>query len=213
MRPSKRNPRAELAKRILDVTLSIGILFAFLPLLIAIAVWIRLDSPGPILYRGERVGRFGRRFYILKFRTMVVDADRRGPSSVSEDDERVTRAGRFLRRFKLDELPQLINVLRGEMSLVGPRPQVPWAVQLYTAEEQELLNARPGLTDWASIRFRNEAELLKGSADPDGDYLKKIAPLKHQLALQYVRQQSFRTDLRILAQTVRAVLSNRKHSQ
>jgi len=136
-----------------------------------------------------------------KFRTMVVDADKIGPSSTAGDDPRITRPGKFMRRFKLDELPQLFNVLRGEMSFVGPRPQVQWAVDLYTPEERLLLSVRPGITDFASLRFRNEDEILKGSADPDKDYLEKIAPQKIKLGLHYVRNQSLLTDLKLIVAT------------
>src|SRR6185437_14093478 len=148
---------------------------ALSPLFMAIAAWVKLSSPGPVLYAGLRIGRGGVPFRMLKFRTMVVNADALGASSTSADDARLTSAGRVLRRFKLDELPQLVNVLRGDMSFVGPRPQVGWAVELYTPEERELLSVRPGITDFASLKFRNEGEILRGSADPDRDYLEKIA--------------------------------------
>jgi lipopolysaccharide/colanic/teichoic acid biosynthesis glycosyltransferase len=143
---------------------------------------------------------------MLKFRSMVVGADRRGASSTSEDDPRITSVGRLLRRFKLDELPQLLNVLRGDMSFVGPRPQVQWAVDLYSDEERALLSLRPGVTDFASLRFRNEGEILKGSSDPDRDYLLKIAPAKIRLGLHYVRNCSLWTDLRIITATALSVL-------
>jgi lipopolysaccharide/colanic/teichoic acid biosynthesis glycosyltransferase len=139
---------------------------------------------------------------MLKFRTMVANADRMGATSTADDDARLTVAGRFLRRFKLDELPQLINVLLGEMSFVGPRPQVEWAVKLYNPEEQHLLSIRPGITDFASLRFRNEGEILHGSIDPDRDYLEKIAPHKIRLGLYYVRNYSFSIDAKILAATL-----------
>lgn len=208
MQPGRANEAGEFAKRAFDVAVSMTLLAFSAPLLVALAVWISLESPGPVLYAGERVGRFGRRFRMLKFRTMRTGADRLGPSSTSEDDPRITRAGRLLRKYKLDELPQLINVLRGEMSLVGPRPQVRWAVDLYTPGQRELLTVRPGITDWASLRFRNEGEILRGSADPDRDYLEKIAPEKIRLGLEYVRRRSLRTDLEILTQTVKTLLSN-----
>jgi lipopolysaccharide/colanic/teichoic acid biosynthesis glycosyltransferase len=204
----RQNCAGEFAKRVVDAAVSFTLLAVLAPLLAAIALAIAFNSPGPVLYAGERVGRRGRRFRILKFRTMRADAERSGPSSTSEDDPRITRPGRFLRRYKLDELPQLINVLRGEMSLVGPRPQVPWAVELYTPEQRELLTVRPGITDWASLRFRNEGEILRGSPDPDRDYLEKIAPEKIRLGLEYVRRRSLRTDLEILALTVKTLLTN-----
>jgi lipopolysaccharide/colanic/teichoic acid biosynthesis glycosyltransferase len=193
-------------KRALDLCLSLPGLIASSPVLFALAVLIKLDSRGPIFYRGVRVGKGGRPFRIFKFRTMVVNAEQLGGSSSSDDDSRLTRAGRFLRRYKLDEMPQLLNVLAGHMSLVGPRPQVQWAVDLYTAEERELLSVRPGITDYASIRFRNEGEILCGSADPDRDYLEKIAPEKIRLGLEYVANHSLWIDARIIAATLWAIV-------
>jgi len=188
-------------KRVLDVVLaSLGLVF-LAPFLAAIAAWIKLADPGPVFYTGVRVGKGGAPFRIIKYRTMIVEAEKVGPSSTAGDDPRITAPGRFLRRFKLDELAQLINVLRGDMSFVGPRPQVQWAVDLYTPEERLLLTVRPGITDFASLRFRNEGEILAGSLDPDKDYLEKIAPLKTKLGLYYVRTQSLSTDLRIIAAT------------
>lgn len=193
-------------KRVLDLVLGLLLLCLLLPLLGALALWIRLSDPGPVLYAGTRVGRGGRPFRMLKFRTMAVNADQAGPSSTAGDDPRITRPGRVLRRLKLDELPQLFNVIRGDMSFVGPRPQVQWAVDLYTPEERLLLSVRPGITDFASLRFRNEAEILQGSADPDRDYLVKIAPGKIRLGLTYVRRLSFATDVRLIVATALSVL-------
>ena len=137
---------------------------------------------------------------------MVVNADRIGGSSTPDDDPRITKAGYFLRRYKLDELPQLINVLLGEMSFVGPRPQVEWAVALYSPEEREVLNVKPGITDYASLRFPNEGEILKGSTDPDRDYIEKIHPEKMLLSLEYVRNRSMWVDLSIILQTIAAII-------
>ena len=192
-------------KRLFDLILSLLGLIVLAPLLAALALLIKLDSPGPVFYRGVRAGCFAKPFRIFKFRTMVVNADKIGGSSTAEDDPRVTRTGRFLRKYKLDELPQLFNVLAGEMSLVGPRPQVPWAVDLYTEEERCILRVRPGITDPASLEFRDEGGMLRGSANPDKDYLEKIHPEKMRLSLEYVRTQSLRLDCRILWQTVTAV--------
>jgi lipopolysaccharide/colanic/teichoic acid biosynthesis glycosyltransferase len=189
-------------KRALDLIIALFGLVLLSPLLIAIAVWIKLSSPGPVFYSGVRVGKDGRPFRMLKFRTMVVNADKLGGTSTKADDPRLTSTGRFLRRFKLDELPQLINVLRGDMSFVGPRPQVEWAVQLYSQEERQLLSVRPGITDFASLRFRNEGEILRGSADPDREYLEKIAPHKIRLGLYYVGHYSFTVDVKILVATL-----------
>jgi lipopolysaccharide/colanic/teichoic acid biosynthesis glycosyltransferase len=146
---------------------------------------------------------------MVKFRTMVANADRLGGSSTSDDDPRITGIGKKLRRLKLDELPQLINVLKGEMSLVGPRPEVPQEVARYTEEERELLSVRPGITDWASVRFRGEGAILKGSANPHETYLRLIRPEKMRLGLEYVRDRSLETDMRILAATLKALVSPR----
>jgi lipopolysaccharide/colanic/teichoic acid biosynthesis glycosyltransferase len=193
-------------KRIMDFTLAVIGIALLSPVLLWVTAWIKLADGGPVFYRGVRVGRFGLTFQMMKFRTMVVDAEKLGPSSTTAEDARITAAGRFLRRYKLDELPQLFNVLRGEMSFVGPRPQVQWAVDLYTPEEKLLLSVRPGISDFASLRFRNEAEILKGSPDPDRDYLEKIAPLKIRLGLYYVRNHSLAMDLKLIIATALAVV-------
>jgi lipopolysaccharide/colanic/teichoic acid biosynthesis glycosyltransferase len=194
------------SKRAFDLLSSILGLLALSPILIATALAIRIDSPGPVFYRGTRVGLAGRLFHMLKFRTMVVNADKIGGSSTPDDDQRITRVGRFLRRYKLDELPQLINVVRGEMSLVGPRPQVKWAVDLYTPEERRVLTVKPGITDYASLRFPNEGEILKGSTDPDRDYMEKIHPEKMRLSLEYIELRSMRVDIGIIFQTLLAII-------
>ena len=194
-----------LAKRALDVAGSSLTLVLLSPLMLALAAWVKVTSPGPVLYRAPRVGLQGRPFRMYKFRTMVIGADRIGGSSTPDDDPRITSVGRILRRHKLDELPQLINVLTGEMSLVGPRPQVQWAVDLYSPEERQVLTVQPGITDYASLRFPNEGEILRASTDPDKDYIEKIHPEKMRLSLEYVRQRSFRTDVSILASTLIAI--------
>jgi lipopolysaccharide/colanic/teichoic acid biosynthesis glycosyltransferase len=192
-------------KRVFDVAAASLALAAFSPVLAAIALLIKRQDGGPILYAGRRVGRGGIPFAMYKFRTMVLNADKFGGSSTPDDDPRITPVGKFLRRHKLDELPQLINVVKGEMSLVGPRPQVPWAVELYSAEERQVLSVPPGMTDYASIRFPNEGEILKGSTDPDRDYMEKIHPEKMRLSLEYVRTRSMATDLKVIAQTAAAL--------
>jgi len=194
------------AKRVFDVVLSAGGLALLAPILAAVAVAIRVNSAGPVFYRGLRAGRDGRPFRIFKFRTMVVNADKIGGPSSAADDPRITRVGDFLRRYKLDELPQLLNVVKGEMSLVGPRPEVMQEVLQYTDEEKRLLDVRPGITDWASIKFRNEGEILRGSVDPHQAYLEKIRPEKIRLGLEYVQRRSLATDCRIIASTLRAIL-------
>jgi len=193
-------------KRGFDFVAALLGLLVLSPLLALFALLIKISSPGPVFYRGVRVGRFGITFRIFKFRSMVQNAETLGGSSTPEDDPRVTGIGRFLRRYKLDELPQLLNVLSGDMSFVGPRPQVPWAVELYTQEERDqIFKIRPGITDYASIRFRNESEILRGSPDPDKDYMEKIHPEKMRLSLEYVRRQSLWLDLEIVAKTLVAV--------
>lgn len=176
------------------------------PALLVFAVLTKLTSPGPVLYRGIRVGLNGKQFPILKFRTMVVNADKLGGPTTSADDPRVTAIGGFLRRFKLDELPQLLNVLRGDMSLVGPRPEVASEVEQYSAEARQLLSVRPGITDYASIKFRNEGEIVKGYADPHEAYKRLIQPEKIRLGLEYVKTNSFLGDMKILFATLKAVL-------
>jgi len=195
-----------MTKRTFDLVFAIFGLVLLSPLLFALIVFVKIDSTGPVFYRGLRVGRHGKSFCIFKFRTMVVDAEKLGGASTPEDDPRVTRVGRFLRKYKLDELPQILNVITGEMSLVGPRPQVLWAVELYTQEERIVLNARPGITDYASVRFRDEGEILRGSANPDKDYFEKIHPEKMRLSLEYVRKQSLWLDCQILWKTLEAVV-------
>jgi lipopolysaccharide/colanic/teichoic acid biosynthesis glycosyltransferase len=176
---------------------------------VTLGIWgrIKLDRNGPALYAGRRVGRGGREFRMYKFRTMVTNADAVGGPNTPNDDPRLTKTGRFLRRYKLDELPQLLNVLKGEMSFVGPRPQVPDEVAGYTAEEREILSVRPGITDWSSLRFHNEGEILAGHDDPDRAYAELIRPEKMRLGLEYVRRGTFRDDLSILLKTALLPLS------
>jgi len=185
-----------------DLVVSFTGLLVLLPVLLVLGILVKLDSCGPVFYRGVRIGRYGKAFRIFKFRTMIVDAEKFGGSSTTDDDTRITRIGKFLRTYKLDELPQLINVLKGEMSLVGPRPQVEWAVALYTPQERRVLAVRPGITDYASLRFHNEGEILKGSKEPDKDYMEKIHPEKMRLSLEYVYTYSFWKDIRIIVQTI-----------
>lgn len=165
-----------------------------------------MDSDGQVFYRGARVGRFGKPFPIYKFRTMVANAEKIGGSSTADDDPRITRIGRLLRKYKLDELPQLINVLKGEMSLVGPRPEVQEYVDMYTGEEKAILQLRPGITDWASLWNSDEGAILAGSEDPDKAYLELIRPTKLKLQLQYVRDHSLWVDIEILILTVLKLL-------
>ena len=195
-----------LAKRAFDMMVASTLLLLLAPLLILVALTIWRHDRGPLLYRAKRIGRGGGSFTMFKFRTMVLNADQIGASSTADDDSRITPIGGFLRRYKLDELPQLFNVVNGTMSLVGPRPQVEWAVDFYTEEERAVLQVPPGITDYASLFFPNEGEVLNGSADPDRDYMEKIHPMKMRLCLRYVRERSFATDLKILSLTALTVV-------
>lgn len=193
-------------KRAFDIVFSLFGLLLLSPLIVVVSILVRVESLGDAFYRGERVGLNGKLFNILKFRSMIADAAKLGGTSTSQDDPRVTRIGSLIRKYKIDEIPQLINVLCGDMSFVGPRPQVEWAVKLYNDSERRLLSVRPGITDYASIAFRNEGEILKGSKDPDKDYLEKIAPEKIRLGLKYVDNHNLWIDLKIIAATIRAVI-------
>lgn len=189
-------------KRIIDLCISGFGLLLISPVLLALAIWIKIDSKGPVFYKSERVGKNGKTIKVLKFRTMVQNADQIGGASTADDDPRITSAGRYLRRFNLDELPQLINVLKGEMSIVGPRPEVPEEVETYSEEEKEILSVKPGMTDYASIEFNNEGEILEGSENPHQTYREEIRPEKIRLARKYVREQSTWVDLKIIAKTL-----------
>ena len=195
-------------KRIIDVLGSAFGLILLSPLLLAAAAAIKLTSPGPVLFTQERVGRGFRRFRILKLRTM----HHRGgqailpvPQITSGGDPRVTRVGRILRKLKLDELPQLVNVLRGDMSLVGPRPEVPRYVELFRTDYEEVLRCRPGLTDLASIKYRHEEEILAAAPDPEQAYVTTVLPDKIALGKEYVRTRSILLDLRIMLKTLRVL--------
>lgn len=190
----------------MDLLLTVPALVLLSPLLVLIAGWVRADSPGPALFRQQRVGRGGRLFRIHKFRTMRVH-DGTGPQVTVAGDARVTRAGRWLRRTKLDELPQLIDVLNGDMSLVGPRPEVPHYMALYPAEARaRILSVRPGITDRAAIEFKDEERILAAAADPAAAYVAHIMPIKQRYYLAYVARHSVAGDLRILWDTLKALL-------
>lgn len=198
-----------LTKRWFDIVAALAGLALLAPLMLVLAAWIKVDSAGPVLYRQRRVGRNGVPFRIVKFRTMHTSAEEIGQLSLA-DDARATRAGRLLRRHKLDELPQLFNVLRGEMSLVGPRPEVPRYVEHYPPAVRDLvLSVPPGITDWAAIHFRDEGEILRRAADPERTYVLQVLPVKLEYYVRYVQQRSLFTDLRILFHTVGALLSGR----
>ena len=178
------------------------------PILLLIALAIRLDSPGPAVFRQDRVGRGGIVFRIHKFRTMIVDAERCGPSLTSGADVRITRIGRHLRRYKLDELPQLLDVLIGRMSLVGPRPELPKYVERYPSEiRAKVLSVAPGITDPASLSFINESEILGRSTDPERTYVESVLPRKLVLAVDYVENRSFLLDLKVIARTLQRIIA------
>ena len=193
-------------KRAFDLALSIAGLVLLSPLFLAVAAWIRLDSPGPVFFRQVRVGKLGKPFRIFKFRTMLADADTKGPQITAGEDPRITQAGRFLRRYKLDELPQLLNVVLGEMSLVGPRPEVPRFVALYPDDVRErILSVPPGITDYASIEFRDENALLRFSEDPEATYINEIIPVKLKYYERYVVERSLWLDIALIHQTLKSI--------
>ena len=194
-------------KRIFDVTASGLGLLLLSPLFLIVAIWIRLDSPGPVFYRQTRVGRYNKDFRLLKFRSMRVGSDKKGLITVGGRDPRVTRSGYYIRKYKLDELPQLINVFKGDMSLVGPRPEVRKYVDLYTPEQLHVLDVRPGITDMASIRYRNENELLEQAADPEQFYRDTVMQDKLRINLKYVSDHSFFKDIKIILMTFKAVVT------
>lgn len=195
-------------KRIFDIIASgLGILL-LCPLFIAIALWIKLDSKGPILYKQQRVGRNNKDFTLYKFRSMRIGADRCGLITVGERDPRVTYSGYLIRKYKLDELPQLINVFLGDMSLVGPRPEVRKYVELYSKEQMNVLSVRPGITDMASVLYRNENELLGSVEDPEQYYREVIMKDKLNINLDYIRQCSFLYDMKLILLTIKTIIRN-----
>jgi lipopolysaccharide/colanic/teichoic acid biosynthesis glycosyltransferase len=195
-----------LLKYLFDKILSSLGICTLAPLFLALFILIKSEDGGPVFYRGTRVGKYGRPFRVFKFRTMVVDAEKNGTSSTSDEDPRITRIGKFLRKYKLDELPQLINVLKGDMSIVGPRPEVKKFTELFSEEEKAILTVRPGITDWASIWNSDEGSVLAGAEDPDRAYFELIRPTKIKLQLKYVRESSLITDLKIILLTLLAIV-------
>jgi lipopolysaccharide/colanic/teichoic acid biosynthesis glycosyltransferase len=194
------------AKRIFDLSLSLVSLLILLPFLALAAVLIKLESKGPVLYKQLRVGLNGKPFYIYKFRTMEIGAEQTGLPITSADDPRLTRVGKFLRRIKLDEMPQLFNVLKGEMSLVGPRPEVPKYVELYSDEQKRALTVKPGMTDPATVCFRNEEELLAKADDKESFYINEIMPIKLKLYLQYIEKMSLLYDIKLIFLEILALI-------
>ena len=192
-------------KRIFDIISSLFGLILLLPFMIIIAILIKLDSKGPIFFKQVRVTKNGREFKIFKYRTMKVGSDKYSQITVGKDS-RITKVGDFLRKYKLDEIPQLINVLIGDMSLVGPRPEVPKYVALYTEEQREILKVRAGITDYASIEFSNENDILANETDPEKAYIEKIMPRKIELNKKYLSEISVMTDIKIILLTIKKIL-------
>ena len=192
--------------RFCDIVFSLFGLLLLSPLFIIVAIWIVLDDPGPIFYRQQRVGKNGMDFGLLKFRSMRVGADKMSLITIGDRDPRVTRAGYYIRKYKLDELPQLWNVLIGNMSLVGPRPEVRRYVDLYTPEQQKVLTVRPGITDYASIEYIDENTLLAQSKDSDKTYIEEIMPAKIALNMRYIEHQTIGEYLKILFLTLTKII-------
>ena len=193
-------------KRFFDVLFSGVLIIVLVPLGIVVSILIVLDDFGSPFFVQQRVGLNGRNFGLLKFRSMRKNAEAKGQLTVGMKDNRITRSGYFIRKFKIDELPQLVNVFLGEMSVVGPRPEVPKYVLLYNEAQQNVLSIKPGITDFASIEYVRENELLSASSDPEKTYIEEIMPAKLELNLKYLREQSFLTDMKIILQTIKAIL-------
>lgn len=197
-------------KRAFDIFFAGGALVVLSPLLVVVALWVKLDSRGPVLFRQRRVGQHGREFHIFKFRTMLADAAQRGPQITVGADVRVTRSGAWLRKYKIDEFPQFLNVVLGDMSVVGPRPEVPRYVAMYPpASRDAVLSVRPGITDLASIEYRDESRLLGQSADPERTYVEQVMPAKLVFCERYVKERSFGGDLEIIRRSFLAAFSRR----
>jgi len=195
-----------LLKRIFDITLSLFGLIILLPFMLIVAILIKIDSKGPVFFKQSRVTKNGKEFKIFKYRTMRVGSDKYSQITVGKDG-RITKIGSFLRKYKLDEIPQLINVLIGNMSLVGPRPEVPKYVALYTDEQKKILKVKAGITDYASIEFSNENDLLASEEDPEKAYIEKIMPKKIELNKKYLSEISILTDIKIILLTIKKILN------
>lgn len=189
-------------KRLFDLFFTVIGLVILLPFFVLIAIWVKLDSPGDVFYRQIRIGKNQKPFKLLKFRSMGIGADKQGLLTVGMKDNRITKSGYYLRKYKLDELPQLINVLVGDMSLVGPRPEVEKYVKLYNSEQLQVLSVRPGITDLASIKYRNENDVLAAYDDPEAAYIQAVMPDKLKLNLDYIQRRSIILDLRIILTTI-----------
>lgn len=198
-----------LIKRAFDVVFSLTGIIILSPVFLVLSVMIILDSRGGVFFRGQRVGLYGKPFRIFKFRSMKINSEGNGYWNIGENDSRITRIGGFLRRSKLDELPQLFNVFLGEMSIVGPRPELQYYVDMYTEDEKEILSMKPGITDWASVTYMEQYINFTSASDPDRFYLEQIRPVKLKLQLYYCRHQSFGDDLLIVALTLMKVITKK----
>ena len=194
-----------LAKRLFDIVASTIALLLFSPVFIVISVWIALDSRGGVFYKQIRVGKGQKEFGLLKFRSMRPNSDKSGQLTIG-NDSRVTNVGRFIRKYKLDEVPQLINILKGEMSVVGPRPEVPKYVNMYSKQQLRVLEVLPGLTDYASIEYLDEQKVLGASDDPEKTYIEEVMPAKLNLNLKYISDRSFFLDLKLVFKTIGKIL-------
>lgn len=193
-------------KRAFDVIASSIGLIVLSPIFLIMSILIKIDSKGPVFFKQERVGLNRQPFKIFKFRTMVNDAEKKGRQITVGSDSRITKVGHFIRKYKLDEFPQLINVFKGEMSLVGPRPEVPRYVELYDAKQEQILLVKPGITDYASIEFRNENDILGKSLNPDKEYIENIMPSKIDLNMKYIKEISLLTDIKIIMKTLICII-------
>lgn len=193
-------------KRLMDVVVSVLAVILLSPLLLIMGLAVALSSPGGAFFRQVRVGKGGKEFRLIKFRSMKLGSEAKGQLTVGGRDPRITKVGHVLRRTKMDELPQLFNILAGDMSLVGPRPEVPKYVSLYTAEQRQVLNVRPGLTDYASLEYFEENKLLGASDDPERTYIEEVMPAKLALNLKYIQEMGIKTDLLILLRTARRIV-------
>lgn len=197
-------------KRFLDVILSVLVLIILSPLFIIIAIIITCESRGGVIYSQTRIGRYNKDFKLLKFRTMYTGSDQKGLITVGEHDARITPFGYFLRKSKMDEFPQLLNIIKGDMSIVGPRPEVRHYVDMYTEEQLKVLSVRPGLTDFASLVYIDENKLLENQEDPEEFYIKEMMPRKLELNLKYIEQQSVKTDAILIFKTLKAIVSGKR---
>ncbi|MBO4481331.1 MAG: sugar transferase [Bacteroidales bacterium] len=197
-------------KRFLDVLLSVLVLIILSPLFVIIAIIIACESRGGVIYAQTRVGRYNKDFKLLKFRTMYTGSDQKGLITVGEHDARITPFGYFLRKSKLDEFPQLLNIIKGDMSIVGPRPEVRHYVDMYTEEQLKVLSVRPGLTDFASLVYIDENKLLENQENPEEFYIKEMMPRKLELNLKYIEQQSVKTDAILIFKTLKAIVSGKR---